>query len=385
MKYAVAAALFAGAIWASPPVEPGDVSFTAHTVATELRGGYQSVIVDLNKDGKPDIIALASGLPDLLWFENPSWQRHVLASGFTGLINVSAFDVDKDGIPELGVASGFATVAKNSPGIMSILTHGADVTAPWTVKEIDRVPTAHRVRWIDPDGSGNKVLALAPLIGPDAVAPDYKSPVALYFYRPPEYKREPIADTFTGLFHGIEAVAWEGGRGQALLSAGFMGVHMFRFANGKWTTTELLKGDPAPWPKSGSSDVYLGRLGRETFLATIEPWHGNQVVVYRKDKDAWRRQVIDSGITDGHTLIGFDADGDGRDELVAGQRGGERSLIMYTASANGDSWTRRVVDEGGMAGAGCAAGDLNGDKRSDIVCIGTATANLKWYENLGKK
>src|SRR6186713_268432 len=187
MKYAVAAAIFAGAIWASPPVEPGDVSFTAHTVATELRGGYQSVIVDLNKDGEPDIIALASGLPDLLWFENPSWQRHVLASGFTGLINVSAFDVDKDGIPELGVASGFATVAKNSPGIMSILTHGADVTAPWTVKEIDRVPTAHRVRWIDPDGSGNKVLALAPLIGPDAVAPDYKSPVALYFYRPPEY------------------------------------------------------------------------------------------------------------------------------------------------------------------------------------------------------
>jgi hypothetical protein len=58
---------------------------------------------------------------------------------------------------------------------------------------------------------------------------------------------------------------------------------------------------------------------------------------------------------------------------------------MYTASANGDSWTRRVVDEGGMAGAGCAAADLNGDKRPDIVCIGSATANLKWYENLGKK
>ena len=38
-----------------------------------------------------------------------------------------------------------------------------------------------------------------------------------------------------------------------------------------------------------------------------------------------------------------------------------------------------------MAGAGCAAADLNGDKRMDIVCIGTATANLKWYENVGKK
>ena len=47
-----------------------DVTFTAHEIATGLRGGYQVVVADLNKDGKPDIIALASGLPELLWFEN---------------------------------------------------------------------------------------------------------------------------------------------------------------------------------------------------------------------------------------------------------------------------------------------------------------------------
>lgn len=364
--------------------EASAVKFVEHTLATELRGGYQSVIVDLNKDGKPDIIALASNVPDLLWFENPGWQRHVLAGGFTGLINVSPFDVDKDGIPELAVASGFTTSPKTSAGIVSILTHGADVTAPWTVKEIDRVPTAHRLRWIDADGSGNKMLVNAPLVGPDAIAPDYKSPVSLFFYRPPEYKREIIGDSFTGLFHGIEPVAWEGVRGQALLSAGFMGVQLHKYAAGKWSSTELLKGDPSPWPKSGSSDIVVGHLGTGKFLATIEPWHGNQVVVYRQEKDGWRRQVIDSTITDGHTLIALDADNDGRDELVAGQRGGERSLILYAAAKDGGTWSRRVVDQGGMAGAGCASADLNGDKRPDIVCIGTATANLKWYENAGR-
>jgi hypothetical protein len=36
-----------------------------------------------------------------------------------------------------------------------------------------------------------------------------------------------------------------------------------------------------------------------------------------------------------------------------------------------------------LAGAGCVAVDLNGDAKVDIACIGTATANLKWYENLG--
>jgi hypothetical protein len=34
-----------------------------------------------------------------------------------------------------------------------------------------------------------------------------------------------------------------------------------------------------------------------------------------------------------------------------------------------------------MAAAACAAADLNGDKRIDIVCIGSASTNLKWYEN----
>jgi hypothetical protein len=65
--------------------------------------------------------------------------------------------------------------------------------------------------------------------------------------------------------------------------------------------------------------------------------------------------------------------------------GGARSLMLYTASADGASWSKRVLDEGAMGGAGCAAADLNADKRPDIVCIGTATANLKWYESVGKR
>ena len=104
--------------------------FTAHEIATGLRGGYQVIAADVNHDGKPDLIAVASNLPELVWFENPTWTRHVLASGFTGLINVAAADIDGDGIPEIAVASGFSTRPDQSAGIVSILTHGADVTQP---------------------------------------------------------------------------------------------------------------------------------------------------------------------------------------------------------------------------------------------------------------
>ena len=52
---------------AEPPAR-----FAEHTIATDLRGGYQVVVADMNHDGKPDLIALASGMKELVWYENPS-------------------------------------------------------------------------------------------------------------------------------------------------------------------------------------------------------------------------------------------------------------------------------------------------------------------------
>ncbi len=63
---------------AAPPAH-----FAEHTVATGLTGGYQVVAVDVNHDGKIDLIALASGMTELVWFENPGWQRHVIASNLS--------------------------------------------------------------------------------------------------------------------------------------------------------------------------------------------------------------------------------------------------------------------------------------------------------------
>jgi len=54
--------------------------FAEHVIASDLRSGYHVAVVDLNHDGKPDIIALAQGGPDLVWYENPGWERHVLIS-----------------------------------------------------------------------------------------------------------------------------------------------------------------------------------------------------------------------------------------------------------------------------------------------------------------
>ena len=201
-------------------------------------------------------------------------------------------------------------------------------------------------------------------------------------YRPGEWKREVITDAEEGVVHGALVSAWGGERKESLLSASFLGVHLLRFDNGRWLRTQLTRGDPAAWPRSGASDVIDGQIHSERFLATIEPWHGNTVVVYRLESGAWKRHVIDETITDGHTIVTGDFDRDGVDEIIVGERGGKRSVYLYRlTNIRDDVWTKQLLDVGTMAAAGCAVADLNGDGRVDVACIGTATANLKWYES----
>jgi hypothetical protein len=129
--------------------------------------------------------------------------------------------------------------------------------------------------------------------------------------------------------------------------------------------------------------------GGNRFLVTIEPWHGDKVVIYTATsgaRESWQRHVIDDSFEDGHAVEVGDLDGDGADEVVAGFRGQASSTYVYTAAnAEGTDWKRQDLDAGGMAAAGCDIADLNADGRPDIVCIGARTANIKWYENVTGK
>lgn len=360
-------------------------SFTEHVLATGLKGGYQVVAADLNHDGYIDLIALASGMPDLIWFENPGpsggdWKRHVVIGNQKHMINCAAWDFDGDGIPEIALATEFANEAKNSIGIVSILHHQGDPREPWSITEIDRLTTSHRLRWADIEGSGKKVLVNAPLTGPKAEAPEYRGAAPLVFYRPGEWKRQLIGNLNQGVQHGIYVFDWDGKGRDDLLTASFSGIDLYRLAGAdQWERTEIAKGDPAPWPKCGSSDVAVGKIGKQRFVTAIEPWHGNQVAVYTRQGKVWNRKVIDDSLVDGHTLFTADFDGDGNDQIIAGFRGQGRSVFLYRYEKG--EWKKSVLDDGGMGAASCAIADLNNDGRPDVACIGSATANLKWYEN----
>jgi len=368
----------------------GPVRFREHVIEAKIPGGYSVLVADLNRDGKPDVIALTQQSSELAWYENPGWERHVLIKDVSVPVNMAAADIDGDGIPAIAVETGFSMVAAKSQGIVWLLRHDGDPRNLWKATKIDEIPTSHHIAWADVDGDGKKELINAPLIGTKALAPKYEDNVPLLYYRQGVWKRLTIDDGLYGILHRVRPVNWIDGSREQLLTTGFDGIVLHSATgqgdNLRWTHENLSKGHQEDPPRKGTSDVAVGHLGNRRFLGAVEPWHGNEVVVYTEDSaHAWQRKVIFSDMVEGHEVVVGDFNGDGLDDIVTGDRGKGKSVhIFYAQDDKGENWEHHVIDDGAMAGSGCVKADINGDGRLDVVCIGSSTANLKWYENLGR-
>lgn len=359
--------------------------FQASNIVTGLKMGYQVVLADLNADGRLDVIVVDERSDELAWYENPSWQRHVLAVDVPRIINLECQDLDGDGIPEIALAHYFETNPDRSAGDVLLLEHASDPRQPWRKRNIDRVATAHRIRWIPVEPGKTPWLLVAPIVGSNSYAPDYAAPVPIFGYRAGEWKRMQISGSLNGILHSIDPVQWTPGSWQ-LLTASFDGLQRLEpRASGEWKHNAIHPGNPEPCPRCGTSEVKMGYLGKQRFLATIEPWHGHQVVVYLERGKEWQRVVIEDAMVNGHALAVADLDGDGRDEIVGGFRGKDFRLSVYQADdETGDRWQRTVLDEGGVAGADCKIADMNGNGRLDIICSGASTGNVMLFENQAK-
>jgi hypothetical protein len=173
-----------------------------------------------------------------------------------------------------------------------------------------------------------------------------------------------------------------------LMTASAEGVG--QIANGPKWRSEV--GDDPGRRGPGSSEVAVGN----GFVAAIEPFHGNEVVVYapKPPRRGWPmdRTVIDEQLRGGHALWCVDLDEDGLDEIIAGFRDpvSERAgpgINVYRLSDSRDPtrWDKHVLDDKGMACEDLAYADLNGDGRIDIVACGRATGNVRIYWNQAKR
>jgi hypothetical protein len=387
------------ATFAADPVSPFP-SFRAEEVDKSLKIGYAVKLVDINADGKPDIVVVDKHR--VIWFENPTWKLHTILEGTTKADNVclDVLDIDGDGKLDIALGAGWTTPM----GTIQWLKQPANIDEPWKVYPIAEEPSVHRMRFVDFE-DGHKRLLVAPLQGKGATAKGNwmeHGPRLVLYEVPKDPTTEPWKPTLiTDQLHVVHNFApigrWENSF-NAVLFASYEGLTVCRQLrpDGRWEIEGRWAEGNQDHPESnrGCSEVKFGKLKNGGgFITTIEPWHGNQVVVYlhRPNVEALERHVIDTELKWGHGLWCCDLDGDGNDEIVVGVRDPLNEKVrsgvnvFKATDQTGTKWEKHVIDNGGVAVEDLACADLNADGRIDIVAVGRATGNVKIYWNEAPK
>ena len=404
MPTVVALLLMAPPAHADKPDAPASPQFETKEIANDLGVGYAVLLVDLNGDGKKDVVVVDQ--KRVVWYENPTWKLRTILDGQTKPDNVciSAYDIDGDGQLDLALGADWRPFDTKTGGTLQWLKRGKTIDDPWTLYPIAEEPTVHRIRFADLDGDGKASLVVAPIMGRDSTKDKNwmdGSPVRLQAFRIP---KDPTRDRWTPevideslhVMHNFYPVPAGDGKlkGNDLLTASYEGVFLFSRNGDNWAKHPIGAGNQDnPSGSRGSSEIKRGKMKSGLpYIATIEPWHGNQVVVYTPATDPkalWERHVLDDKLKWGHAVWCADLDGAGDDELIIGVRDnlsdkpGEKCgvRIYKAADERWTKWDRRLIDEGGVAVEDLAAADLDGDGRIDIVAVGRASHNARIYWN----
>jgi hypothetical protein len=367
-----------------------DLKFKAVEIDKAIEIGYGIAAADVNGDKKIDLVLADKA--QIVWYENPSWKKHIIAEKLTPRdhVCIAVADIDGDGKAEIAVGAEWNPGDTVNSGAVFYLVAPADRTQKWEAVKLHHEPTVHRMRWVK-NAEGKFDLVVVPLHGRGNDAKAEGAGVKILAYKMPKDPKQEwpteLLDASLHKTHNFDPVQLDRDPAEEMYVVGKEGLFALDASQKKLS----LLGTNAI---GGAGEVRMLRVaGKPGGIATIEPMHGNTMAFYTAPPAVepagatWRRSVLDESLVDGHALACGDLDGDGRDEIVAGWRamnrpGAKVGVKVFTAADDRrEKWVPTMVDDGGMACEDLVLADLNSDGKPDIAAAGRGTKNVKIYFN----
>jgi hypothetical protein len=139
-------------------------NFKEQQIDGEVGIGYGLAVADVNGDRQTDILLADSNV--IVWYENPTWKKHVIAEKLTEKdhVCIAARDIDGDGKCEIAVGAEWNPGDTTGSGAVFYLIPPADRTQKWEPVKLTHEPTTHRMKWVR-NRAGRYDLVVVPLHG----------------------------------------------------------------------------------------------------------------------------------------------------------------------------------------------------------------------------
>ena len=368
--------------------QPPALKFRAVDVDTKIEIGYGLAIADVDGDGKPDI--LLADKKQFVWYRNPSWEKFVLAENLTKEDNVciAAADIDGDGKCEIAVGAGWNPGDTVNSGAVFYLIPPKDRTQKWEAVKLPHEPTVHRMKWLK-NAAGKFDLVVVPLHGrgnKNGVGDGVKVLAYTMPADPRQEWRTTVIDDSMHMTHNLHPSPIAKGAPPGFFLGGREGI---AYLSPPKARVPLISTNGPDGATAGVGELRTGSTpSGNLFIATVEPMHGNQLVVY--SDPTWKRTVLDEALADGHALACGDLLKTGSDQIVVGWRAMNRPgvkvgiKLFSPLDPAGASWTSTIIDDNTVACEDLVLADLNGDGRLDIIAAGRATKNVRIFWNEGR-
>ncbi|WP_394941564.1 VCBS repeat-containing protein [Psychromicrobium sp. YIM B11713] len=338
--------------------------FAQSTVTEYLRDGYWLEAPDVTGTGTPDLVGYGLKVGEIYWYENPSWEKRLVIDKIKEPVGMDFGNITGVGGDDLAVCyqlygpGGTIHHADPEGGKIDWLQNpgpeGLKAGERWKRRYVGRATGMHRLRIGHFTRTDRLQIMGFPIVAVESV----HSVLPVVLFTSPEdpetdqeWQKETISDSDFRMIHGVakKPGVIPGSSLDSILMASDEGVTWLYWneATQQWAWEHIGEGELGQFAQTtfkGSGDLDGGRIGDDplAYVAAIEPFHGNKVAVYVRNKETpgWTRFLLDTygdpnenGEGPGHSVMCRDFDGDGDDEFLIGLRGPDpwQGVIYYKA------------------------------------------------------